>query len=463
MKKNILVIGSGAREHAIVWKLSQSPQVGKIWAAPGNPGMALESKTQNIAIQATDIPALINFAKDNAIDLTIIGAELPLSLGIVDQFQAENLACLGPTKAAAELETSKAFAKDFMLRHNIPTAKYAEFTDIDAAYDYLHNLNKSFFPQVIKADGLAAGKGVIIANNLEEAKNAVNQLLENSTNNNSSSVPIKLRRGVPLWAPANGQTQEPVPTKNNKKIIIEEFLEGFEVSYIILSDGSINKKNIISLATAQDNKRRNNNHQGPNTGGMGACSPAPHMNEALEQRILETIIYPTLENMTKEGHAFQGFLFAGLMITPSGEPKVLEFNCRLGDPETQAILIRLKSDFYELCFNATQGLLDKTDVVWDTRPALSLVIATSQYPEKSVNGEIITGIPEPQNLPENIHIFHAGTAIQNNHLIARGGRILSISMIDESFESIRDNVYPIAKKIHWESGTHFRDDIGVFV
>lgn len=416
--KTVLVVGAGAREHTIVWKLSQSSQVKAIWVAPGNPGTAAEPKTNNIPIAATNIQELITFAKKNAIDLTIIGPEIPLSLGIVDAFQAENLLCLGPTKKAAELETSKAFAKAFMQRNAIPTAKYAEFSDVLSAETYLDSLT---FPQVIKADGLAAGKGVIIAQNQHEAKNAVNELL-----------------------------------KTSSKIIIEEFLSGFEVSFIILTDG----KTIIPLATAQDNKRRNNANTGPNTGGMGACSPAPYMTEKLQEKIMRTVIQPTLEGMKKENRPFTGFLFAGLMITSEEEPKVLEFNCRLGDPETQAILMRLQSDFFELCLHATECHLAQSlqTLQWDTRPALSLVLATSQYPESSVKNEVISGIPE--HLPENMHIFHAGTHKENQQILANGGRILSISVIDDNFETAREKAYAIANKIHWPSGTHYRDDIG---
>lgn len=433
--KKVLIIGNGAREHAMVWKLSQSSQVSQIWVAPGNPGTASEAKTENVSISSTDIPELIHFAKEKSIDLTIIGSELPLSLGIVDAFQSENLLCLGPTKAAAELETSKAFAKAFMKRHQIPSSEYAEFTEIQAAKNYLKDKS---FPQVIKADGLAAGKGVIVAQNLREAEEAISKLLENSSQKQPS-----MSHSFSVA---------------NKKIIIEEFLEGFEVSFIILTDG----KSIIPLATTQDNKRRNNGNKGSNTGGMGACSPAPYINETLEKQILEIIIKPTLHHMNKEGRPFQGFLFAGLMITPFEGPKVLEFNCRLGDPETQAILMRLQSDFFELCFNAAQKLLHKHTIStqWDKRPAISLVLATHQYPESTVENETITGIPD--TLPRNTHIFHAGTALQNHDLQANGGRILTISAIDKDFTTIRKKVYALAKKIHWKSGVHYREDIGNF-
>lgn len=416
---NVLLIGSGAREHAMAWKLSQSPQVSTLWVAPGNPGIAQENKTQTVSITATDILALLQFADEKNIDLTIIGPELPLSLGIVDAFQSKGRLCLGPKKAAAMLETSKAFAKAFMQRHGIPSAHYAEFTDTQMAKAYVE---KCSFPQVIKADGLAAGKGVIIAQNLMEAKEAVHMLLQ-----------------------------------GNKRIIIEDFLEGFEVSFIILTDG----QTIIPLATAQDNKRRNNGNKGPNTGGMGACSPAPHMTEILEKKILDEIVIPTLQGMQEEGHPFEGFLFAGLMISPSGEPKVLEFNCRLGDPETQAILMRLQSDFFDLCYHAANKTLDSISLEWDTHPALSLILAASSYPEASVEHAAIHGLPTNDFFNDNgAKIFHAGTQLKNQQLTAHGGRIFCISAVGKTLAHARKIAYPLAKDIYWEGGVHYRTDIG---
>ncbi len=423
---NILIIGSGAREHAIVWKLSMSPAVSSLWVAPGNPGTAKENKTQNVGIAATDISALLQFAQDKNINFTIVGPELPLSLGIVDAFQTKGLLCLGPTQAAAQLETSKVFAKALMQKYGIPSACYAEFSDAETAEAYVKNCT---FPQVIKADGLASGKGVIIAQNFSEAKAAIHQLL--SEKGEFSSL------------------------QANKKLIVEDFLEGFEVSFIILTDS----KTIIPLATAQDNKRRNNGNLGPNTGGMGACSPAPHVDSVLEKKILDTIITPTLKAMEGENRPYQGFLFAGLMISPEGELKVLEFNCRLGDPETEAILMRLESDFATLCFHAVGNTLDKIfPLQWNPNPALSLILAAEQYPEDTVKCAPITSLPT--QIPANAHIFHAGTQQKNEQLTAHGGRIFCISALGQTLIQARELAYALAKDIYWEGGIHYRTDIG---
>jgi len=423
----VLVVGQGAREHAMVWKIGQSPHVTHIWAAPGNPGIALEPKTTNVDILASDIPALIAFASQEKIDLTLIGPELPLSLGIVDQFHEHGLCCLGPTQSAAALETSKAFAKNLMQHYHIPTAQYIELTQIEPAEAYLR---KAAFPVVIKADGLAAGKGVVIAEHFDEAFDAVNSMLSGS------------RLG-----------------EAGKKIIIESFLEGRELSYIVLTDG----KTIIPLASAQDHKRRNENDQGPNTGGMGAYSPVSLLTPDLEDRILNTIIIPTLKAMETEGCPYEGFLFAGLMITPEGLPKVLEFNCRLGDPETEVILMRLQSDFFELCYHAARQTLHQLNdnpLKWDSRSALCTILSAQSYPEKGISGEKIEGLPEVNQLPENCHIFHAGTQAVSQEIFAHGGRILCISALGETLSNARQAVHSIAEKIHWKSGVHYRRDIG---
>ena len=435
----VLIIGNGAREHAFAWKVSCSPQVTELFVAPGNAGTALEPKTRNIAIEPHDLDALTAFAKTENIDLTLVGPELPLSLGITDRFLALGLKCLGPKQQAARLESSKAYAKKFMQKYQIPTASFAEFTDPKQAMAYIE---KHAYPLVIKADGLAAGKGVVIAHDPETAQKAIQMLLIDYT-------PLT----PTLTLPPCGEGKEEVG-EAGAKIIIESFITGREVSFIVLTDG----KTCIPFATSQDYKTRDDNHQGPNTGGMGACSPAPHMTSMLQDQILEDIITPTLRGMAAEGTPYVGFLYAGLMITPEGKPWVLEFNCRFGDPETQVILMRLRSDFALLCLRAAEGSLGTPTLEWDPRLALCVVLAAKGYPDHYARGEIISGLPE--SLPQHCKIFHAGTVATSSHLKTAGGRVFSITTLAESIDEARRCVYPIAEAIHWGEGVHYRKDIG---
>lgn len=416
----ILIIGNGGREHALAWKVAQSPQVTQVFVAPGNAGTALESKVQNVAIAATDIPKLLNFVCENAIDLTIVGPEAPLAAGIVDQFQAQGLACFGPTQAAAQLESSKAFCKDFLAQYQIPTANYATFTEIAAAQKYL---KEQKLPIVIKADGLAAGKGVVIAHTLADANAAINNMLADN---------------------AFGEA--------GHRIVIEEFLTGEEASFIVMVDG----KNILPLATSQDHKARDNGDRGPNTGGMGAYSPAPVITPEMQERIMHEIILPTVNGMAAAGQHYTGFLYAGLMITASG-PKVLEFNCRLGDPETEPMMLRLKSDLITLCLAALEKKLDQVTIVWDNRPALGVVLVSKGYPEKYLKGEIITGIPSSSN--PDWKIFHAGTAMQNGNIVTASGRVLCVTALGNTVLQAQQLAYEIAQKIHWKN-IYYRTDIG---
>ncbi len=417
---NILIIGNGGREHAMAWHIAQNNRIAKIFVAPGNAGTRLEAKVENIEIASTDIPALMTFAKNNQIALTIVGPEAPLAAGIVDAFQHAKLPCFGPTQKMAQLESSKTFAKDFLKRHQIPSAQYETFTDAMAAIDYVSTQD---FPIVIKADGLAAGKGVVIAENKIVAIQTINEMLNEKRFGDASA-----------------------------KIIIESFLQGEECSFIVMCDG----KNVLPFATSQDHKARDDGDKGPNTGGMGAYSPAPLVNESLYNTIMESVIYPTLKGMASEGNAYTGFLYAGLMVSPKGVPYVLEFNCRLGDPETQPILMRLQSDLVELCFAAIAGKLNEVEAKWDERSALGVVLASRDYPEQPKTGEVITGLDH--TLP-NAKVFHAGTVYKNNEVLTNGGRVLCVTALGETLSLAKQLAYEQAKLIAWPS-CFYRKDIG---
>jgi phosphoribosylamine--glycine ligase len=417
----ILIIGNGGREHALAWKVAQSKETDQVFVAPGNAGTATEPKVKNIEIASTDIEKLITFAKENKIDLTIVGPEAPLVTGVVNKFQAAGLKCFGPTQEAVQLEASKRYAKDFLQRHKIPTATYTCFTDAKAAHDYLETQK---FPIVIKADGLAAGKGVIIATTAKEAHDAVDEML----------------------------TQHRFGTAS-QQIVIEEFLTGEEASFIVMVDGI----HVLPLATSQDHKRRDNNDQGPNTGGMGAYSPAPVVTETLFQHIMDTVIYPTVRGMAAEGKPYTGFLYAGLMITPEGIPKVLEYNCRLGDPETQPLLFRLQSDLAPLCLSALKGELNKIHAEWDPRPALGVVMAAEGYPDSPRSGDEIMGLD--QNDEKDCKVFHAGTKLVDGKIKTAGGRVLCITAKGATLKEAQSRAYARAKQIHWQ-GAFYRDDIG---
>ena len=421
--KKILVIGSGGREHAIAWKLSQSSQVSAIYVAPGNAGTARECKTENIAIQATDTPALLTFAHEQQIDLTIVGPEAPLVQGLVNIFTQAGFPCLGPDKAAAQLEGSKAFCKAFLKKYQIPTADYARFTDVAEALRYIEDKN---FPLVIKADGLAAGKGVVIARNTEEAQEAIHAML------------VGHKFG------AASQT-----------IIIEEYLHGEEASFIILTDG----KTIVPMANSQDHKARDDGDRGPNTGGMGAYSPAPLITPAIHQHIMQDIIKPTIQGLTAEGITYQGFLYAGLMIDTQGKAKVLEFNCRLGDPETQPIMMRLSSDFYQLAAACVQQKLHQHSVQWSSQTALGVVMASGGYPDPYQTGHVITGLATVATTA-SVKVFHAGTRINaENQVMTDGGRVLCVTGLGDKITDAQRKVYTASKKIHWH-GCFYRHDIG---
>ncbi len=417
---NVLIIGSGGREHAFAWKAAQSDQVEHVYVAPGNAGTALEPTVKNVNIDVLDIKKLIQFAKENNIALTIVGPEAPLAAGIVDQFQTENLACFGPTKAAAQLETSKAFCKDFMEKEKIPTATFATFTDKQAALDYLE---KQKLPIVIKASGLAAGKGVIIAETLEQAKTAVTSMLDEEAFGSAGH-----------------------------KIVIEAFLEGEELSFMVMVDG----KHILPLATSQDHKRRDDGDKGPNTGGMGAYSPASLASPELDQRIMREVIEPTVHALAKQGTPYVGFLYAGLMITPDKRINVLEYNCRMGDPETQPILFRLKSDLVTLCEAALDGRLNETKVQWDARTAIAVVMTAGGYPGKYSKGDVINGLQRITS--PDCKVFHAGTAEKNGNVVTKGGRVLAVTALGEDIQTAKDLAYKNVKKIHWNN-CYYRTDI----
>ncbi len=417
----ILIVGSGGREHALAWKILQSPNVQEVFVAPGNAGTSLEKGLQNIEINADDIPALVDFAKQKQIDLTIIGPEAPLVAGIVDQFQANKLACFGPSAKAAQLEGSKAFCKDFMARHNIPTAEYKSFTEIPEAIAYIHQKGA---PIVVKADGLAAGKGVIVAQTEAEAINAVNDMLADN-----------------LFGVAGS------------RVVIEEFLEGEEASFIVMADGV----HALAMATSQDHKARDDGDKGPNTGGMGAYSPAPVVTPEIHQRIMQEVIQPTLIGMSKEGNSYTGFLYAGLMISKTGQIKVLEYNCRFGDPETQPIMMRLKSDLVALCQSALRQELNQVTSDWDERCALGVVLAAGGYPDSYQKGDVITGFED--NGSATIKVFHAGTQRLDNQVVTNGGRVLCVCALGETVKDAQDAAYKKCQDIHWKN-IYYRKDIG---
>ena len=415
----VLIIGSGGREHALAWQCSQFEEVEHVFVAPGNAGTYLEKKISNIQIDPENIPGLISFAKSEFIDITIVGPEAPLVMGVVDDFQDEGLAIFGPSKLASQLEGSKAFSKNFMHRNNIPTAFYKVFTESNLAIKYVKEMGT---PIVIKADGLAAGKGVIIANTLSEATVAINDMLEGN------------RFG-----------------KAGSRVVIEEFLKGEEASFIVMVDGG----NILPMATSQDHKARDNNDKGPNTGGMGAYSPAPIISPLVFNDVMEKVIKPTVEAMKAEGIPYTGFLYAGLMIDDKGMTKVLEYNCRFGDPETQPIMMRLKSNLAQLCISATQGALDLTNAEWDDRTALGVVMAANGYPDSYKKGEII-------NLPleeSDSKIFHAGTKLDAGNITSNGGRVLCATALGGDIKEAQEKAYQLINSISWE-GSYFRTDIG---
>ena len=418
---DVLIIGSGGREHALAWRAAQSESIGTVFVAPGNAGTRLEEGVRNVALDTEDIDGLLDFARERKIGLTIVGPEAPLVAGIVDRFSAAGLPCFGPTAAAAQLEGSKAFAKDFMARHGIPTAAYGNFTEIDAALAFIR---KHGAPIVVKADGLAAGKGVIIAQSVEEAETAVRDMLADN-----------------------------VFGEAGHRVVIEEFLTGEEASFIVMADG----EHILPLATSQDHKARDEGDLGPNTGGMGAYSPAPVIDDELHQRAMETVIRPTVRGMAEQGMPFTGFLYAGLMISPAGETKVLEFNVRFGDPETQPIMMRLQSDLTALCLAAVRGRLDQAEAVWDPRPALGVVMAAGGYPGSYSKGQVISGLDDANR--GTTRVFHAGTQERDGEIVAAGGRVLCVCAMADNVSEAAAAAYSGCDKIHWD-GAFFRRDIG---
>ena len=414
----ILVVGSGGREHALAWKLTHSPRVQKVYVAPGNGGTPTEPGLENVPL--TDIRSLAAFAEREGVYLTVVGPEAPLAAGIVDEFRSRGLKIFGPTQAAAQLEASKDFAKQFMVRHSIPTARYATFTDPVLAKQYIEAQGA---PIVVKADGLAAGKGVVVATSVEEAKAAVDMML-----------------GGKAFGEAGA------------RVVIEECLEGEEASFIVMCDGA----HVLALATSQDHKRLKDGDQGPNTGGMGAYSPAPVVTPKVHARVMREIILPTMAGMAKDGLPYTGFLYAGLMIDKAGNAKTLEFNCRMGDPETQPIVLRLKSDLLELVEHAIAGTLDKAEAEWDRRCALGIVMAAGGYPEDPKKGDAIEGLPKPT---AETHVFHAGTRLEDKAVTTNGGRVLCVTALGDSVKMAQKRAYEALEPIHF-SGMQFRRDIG---
>ena len=418
---NILVVGGGGREHALAWKLAQSPLTSKVFVAPGNAGTELESGMENVAIAADDIDGLLNFAQSNSVTLTVIGPEVPLVMGVVDRFEAVGLRCFGPHQAAAQLEGSKAFTKDFLARHNIPTAWYEVFTEIEPAIAFIEQKGA---PIVIKADGLAAGKGVIVAQTNDEAVAAVKDMLAGNAFGEAGS-----------------------------RVVIEEFLAGEEASFIVMVDG----QHILPMATSQDHKARDEGDTGPNTGGMGAYSPAPVVTTAIEQRIMDEVIRPTVQGLASEGMPYTGFLYAGIMLGEDGIPKVLEYNCRFGDPETQPIMLRLKSDLVTLIEAALDGKLDTVNADWDPRSSLGVVLAAGGYPEDYRKGDVINGLPEHEQ--EGEKVFHAGTASKAGEVVTAGGRVLCVTALGDDVAAAQQRAYQLADKIQWDN-LYKRPDIG---
>jgi phosphoribosylamine--glycine ligase len=418
---NILIIGSGGREHAMAWKCAQSPRVEEVIVAPGNAGTAREDKVRNVDVSSDDIEALARLAQAEQVGLTIVGPEAPLVNGVVDRFTELRLPCFGPTAAAAQLEGSKAFTKDFLARHNIPTGAYQNFTDLEQALDYIREQGA---PIVIKADGLAAGKGVIVAMTLEEAEAAATDML------------------------AGGSFGEA-----GARIVVEEFLDGEEASFIVITDGDT----VLPMATSQDHKARDEGDVGPNTGGMGAYSPAPVVTPEIEARIMDEVIRPTLEGMRTDGNPYLGFLYAGLMIMADGTPKVIEFNCRMGDPETQPIMARMKSDLVDICLSTLEGELQEREAVWDTRAALGVVMAAGGYPASYAKGKVISGLKYADSNTQKV--FHAGTAIDGDEIATSGGRVLCVVGLGESVAEAAMDAYGAVAKIDWED-VYYRRDIG---
>ncbi|RID98951.1 phosphoribosylamine--glycine ligase [Simplicispira hankyongi] len=419
---NVLVIGGGGREHAIAWKLARSPKATRVYVAPGNGGTALSPDLHNLAI--TDVRALREWAQANKIGLTVVGPEAPLAAGVVDEFRAHGLRIFGPTKAAAQLESSKAFSKAFMRRHGIPTADYDTFTEPAKAHAFVERLGA---PIVIKADGLAAGKGVVVAMTLQEAHDAVDFML------------VDNKYGA-------------VHNEGGARVVIEEFLAGEEASFIVLCDG----KNVAALATSQDHKRLQDGDAGPNTGGMGAYSPAPIVTADVHARAMREIILPTIRGMEKDGIPYTGFLYAGLMIDAQGHPKTLEFNCRMGDPETQPILMRLKSDLLDVLAAAIDGKLDQIELQWDRRTALGVVMAAHGYPEAPRKGDAINGLPQEQ---DDAMVFHAGTVLEDGVVHTSGGRVLCVTALGDNVRQAQQRAYDVARGIHFD-GAQYRRDIG---
>lgn len=419
---NVLVIGSGGREHALAWKAAQNPNVETVFVAPGNAGTATEAGLKNVDIDVLEFDKLATFAKDNNCELTIVGPEAPLVEGIVNFFEVKGLKAFGPSKGAAQLEGSKAFTKDFLARHNIPTAFYQNFTEVEPALAYINQIGA---PIVVKADGLAAGKGVIVAETIEQAKDAVKDMLSGNAFGDAGC-----------------------------RVVIEEFLAGEEASFIVMVDG----KNILPMATSQDHKRVGDGDTGPNTGGMGAYSPAPVVTPDIHDRIMKEVIEPTVEGMAKEGNDYTGFLYAGLMIDETGTPKVIEYNCRFGDPETQPIMLRMQSDLVELCLAAFEenGLAGKT-AQWDPRAAIGVVLAAGGYPEAYNKGDVISGLPQTQVPGEKV--FHAGTKLNDKgEVTTNGGRVLCATALGDTVTQAQQRAYALAKTISWQD-CFYRHDI----
>jgi len=417
----ILVIGSGGREHALAWQAARSADVEKVYVAPGNAGTAGEPGVENVPIAVSDIDGLLHFAREYGIDLAIVGPEGPLVAGIVDRFSEAGLACFGPSAAAAQLEGSKSFAKEFMSRHGIPTAAWGKFTEVGPAIEFIRRHGA---PIVVKADGLAAGKGVIVAHTTAQAETAVLDMLAGN---------------------AFGEA--------GHRVVIEEFLVGEEASFIVMADG----KNILELATSQDHKARDDGDKGPNTGGMGAYSPAPVVDDAMHRRVMTEVIRPTIEGMAADGAPFTGFLYAGLMISPEGDPKVLEYNVRFGDPETQPVLMRLKSSLPALCLAAVQGQLDRQQAAWDPRACLGVVMAAGGYPGDYAKGHLIQGLDSP--FPEHVKVFHAGTSLSDKGVVTSGGRVLCVCALGDTVTEAQTDAYRACREISWD-GAFTRNDIG---
>lgn len=417
----VLIVGSGGREHALAWRAANSGDVKKVFVAPGNAGTANEPGVENVAIPVNDLDGLVEFARERGINLTIVGPEDPLVNGIVDRFTEAGLACFGPSAAAAQLEGSKSYAKDFMSRHGIPTAAYGKFTEVAPAVEFIRRQGA---PIVVKADGLAAGKGVIIADTTTQAEAAVIDMLAGNAFGDAGHC-----------------------------VVIEEFLVGEEASFIVMADG----KNILPLATSQDHKAAGDGDTGPNTGGMGAYSPAPVVNDSLHRRVMREVIRPTIDGMAADGAPFTGFLYAGLMISPDGSPKVLEYNVRFGDPETQPILMRLQSSLPELCLAAVRGQIDRQQAVWDSRACLGVVMAAGGYPGSYGKGFLISGLDS--DFPGHVKVFHAGTALDDRGIVTSGGRVLCVCALGENVTEAQSEAYRAVRKINWD-GAFIRNDIG---